>query len=108
MAVIGDGAITGGMAYEAMNHAGFLDKNMIVVLNDNQQVSTFTCPLFCAFCPGDSLVHKDSNVVLLVACIDLGLFWAGVIADSIQWEEPGSSGSTIRRPGPSAGQSAPT
>ncbi len=40
MAVIGDGAITGGMAYEAMNHAGFLDKNMIVVLNDNQQVCT--------------------------------------------------------------------
>lgn len=38
IAVIGDGAITGGMAYEAMNHAGFLDKNMIVVLNDNQQV----------------------------------------------------------------------
>lgn len=37
--VIGDGAITGGMAYEAMNHAGFLDKNMIVILNDNQQVS---------------------------------------------------------------------
>jgi 1-deoxy-D-xylulose-5-phosphate synthase len=38
VAVIGDGAITGGMAYEAMNHAGFLDKNMIVILNDNQQV----------------------------------------------------------------------
>eukprot|EP01026_Neomeris_dumetosa_P020216 TRINITY_DN1814_c0_g1_i3.p1 TRINITY_DN1814_c0_g1~~TRINITY_DN1814_c0_g1_i3.p1 ORF type:complete len:772 (-),score=125.55 TRINITY_DN1814_c0_g1_i3:413-2728(-) len=37
--IIGDGAITGGMAYEAMNHAGFLDTNMIVVLNDNQQVS---------------------------------------------------------------------
>lgn len=39
ISVIGDGAITGGMAYEAMNHAGFLDKNMIIVLNDNQQVS---------------------------------------------------------------------
>lgn len=39
LAVIGDGAITGGMAYEAMNHAGFLDSNMIVILNDNQQVS---------------------------------------------------------------------
>jgi len=39
IAVIGDGAITGGMAYEAMNHAGFLDKNMIIILNDNQQVS---------------------------------------------------------------------
>lgn len=38
IAVIGDGAITGGMAYEAMNHAGFLDSNMIVILNDNQQV----------------------------------------------------------------------
>jgi 1-deoxy-D-xylulose-5-phosphate synthase len=38
IAVIGDGAITGGMAYEAMNHAGCLDTNMIVVLNDNQQV----------------------------------------------------------------------
>jgi len=38
IAVIGDGAITGGMAYEAMNHAGFLDKNMIIILNDNQQV----------------------------------------------------------------------
>jgi deoxyxylulose-5-phosphate synthase len=36
--IIGDGAITGGMAYEAMNHAGFLDTNMIVILNDNQQV----------------------------------------------------------------------
>jgi len=39
VAVIGDGAITGGMAYEAMNHAGFLDKNMVVILNDNNQVS---------------------------------------------------------------------
>lgn len=39
LAVIGDGAITGGMAYEAMNHAGFLDTNMIVILNDNQQVT---------------------------------------------------------------------
>lgn len=38
VSIIGDGAITGGMAYEAMNHAGFLDKNMIVILNDNQQV----------------------------------------------------------------------
>ena len=43
VAVIGDGAITGGMAYEAMNHAGFLDKNMIVVLNDNQQVRPVGC-----------------------------------------------------------------
>lgn len=39
VSIIGDGAITGGMAYEAMNNAGFLDKNMVIILNDNQQVS---------------------------------------------------------------------
>jgi 1-deoxy-D-xylulose-5-phosphate synthase len=35
VSVIGDGAMTGGMAYEAMNNCGLLKKNMIVVLNDN-------------------------------------------------------------------------
>ena len=36
VAVVGDGAMTGGMAYEAMNNAGLLKKNIIVVLNDNR------------------------------------------------------------------------
>lgn len=36
IAVIGDGAMTGGMAYEAMNNAGVKSSNLIVVLNDNQ------------------------------------------------------------------------
>lgn len=36
IAVIGDGALTGGMALEALSHAGQLAKNLIVVLNDNQ------------------------------------------------------------------------
>ena len=35
MAVIGDGAMTGGMAYEAMNNSGVVKSNLIVVLNDN-------------------------------------------------------------------------
>lgn len=35
IAVIGDGALTGGMAFEALNHAGHLNKDMIVILNDN-------------------------------------------------------------------------
>jgi len=35
VAFIGDGAITGGMAYEAMNSAGYLKNRMIVILNDN-------------------------------------------------------------------------
>ena len=35
VAIIGDGSITGGMAFEAMNHAGVVDANLLVILNDN-------------------------------------------------------------------------
>ncbi|WP_020527823.1 1-deoxy-D-xylulose-5-phosphate synthase [Flexithrix dorotheae] len=35
IAVIGDGALTAGLAFEAMNHAGFTDSNIIIILNDN-------------------------------------------------------------------------
>ncbi|XP_030496468.1 probable 1-deoxy-D-xylulose-5-phosphate synthase 2, chloroplastic [Cannabis sativa] len=45
VSVIGDGAMTAGMAYEAMNNAGYLDANLIVVLNDNKQVSLPTATL---------------------------------------------------------------
>jgi 1-deoxy-D-xylulose-5-phosphate synthase len=37
IAVIGDGALTGGMALEAINNAGSLKKNLIIVLNDNEK-----------------------------------------------------------------------
>ncbi len=36
ISIIGDGALTGGMAYEGLNQLGFLEKDMIVVLNDNK------------------------------------------------------------------------
>ncbi len=36
IAVIGDGAMTGGMAMEALSHAGHLGKNLLVILNDNE------------------------------------------------------------------------
>ncbi|ENM5916765.1 1-deoxy-D-xylulose-5-phosphate synthase [Vibrio mimicus] len=36
VSVIGDGAITAGMAFEAMNHAGDVHPNMLVILNDNE------------------------------------------------------------------------
>ena len=39
VAIVGDGSLTGGMAYEAMNNAGLLKKDFIVVLNDNEMVS---------------------------------------------------------------------
>ena len=35
VAVIGDGALTGGLAFEALNHLGHLKKNLLVILNDN-------------------------------------------------------------------------
>lgn len=35
VSVIGDGALTGGMAYEALNNAARMDKNFIIILNDN-------------------------------------------------------------------------
>lgn len=40
VSVIGDGALTGGMAYEAMNNAAELNKNFIIVLNDNEMSIT--------------------------------------------------------------------
>ncbi|BDY03946.1 1-deoxy-D-xylulose-5-phosphate synthase [Ferrimonas sp. YFM] len=36
VAVIGDGALTGGMAFEALNHAGDIHKDMLVIINDNE------------------------------------------------------------------------
>ena len=36
VSVIGDGSITGGMALEAINHLGYLNKKMIIILNDNE------------------------------------------------------------------------
>ncbi|XP_021636710.2 probable 1-deoxy-D-xylulose-5-phosphate synthase 2, chloroplastic [Hevea brasiliensis] len=45
ISVIGDGAMTAGQAYEAMNNLGFLDANLIVILNDNKQVSLPTATI---------------------------------------------------------------
>lgn len=39
-AVIGDGALTGGMAFEALNHIGSLGRDLIVILNDNEMSIT--------------------------------------------------------------------
>ncbi|XP_038903698.1 probable 1-deoxy-D-xylulose-5-phosphate synthase 2, chloroplastic isoform X2 [Benincasa hispida] len=45
ISVIGDGAMTAGQVYEAINNAGYLDTNMIIILNDNKQVSLPTATL---------------------------------------------------------------
>ncbi|QSV46076.1 1-deoxy-D-xylulose-5-phosphate synthase [Geobacter benzoatilyticus] len=49
IAVIGDGSLTGGMAYEALNQAGHLKKNLIVVLNDNEMSIAKNVGAFSSF-----------------------------------------------------------
>jgi 1-deoxy-D-xylulose-5-phosphate synthase len=65
VAVIGDGAITGGMAYEAMNSAGYLRSRMIVILNDNGQVSLPTgTPSAGGTIPASQLSAYTSNLLV--------------------------------------------
>mmetsp|Transcript_4314 Transcript_4314/g.16888 ORF Transcript_4314/g.16888 Transcript_4314/m.16888 type:complete len:707 (-) Transcript_4314:142-2262(-) len=64
VAVIGDGAITGGMAYEAMNNAGYLNSRMLVILNDNMQVSLPTgTPSVAGTMPSGALSAYTSRLV---------------------------------------------
>ncbi len=49
IAVIGDGALTGGIAFEALNQAGHLKKNLIVVLNDNEMSISENVGAFSSF-----------------------------------------------------------
>ena len=60
VAVIGDGSMTGGMAFEALNHAGDLNKNLIVVLNDNEMSISPNVGALSAF-----LSRKLSNKTML-------------------------------------------
>ncbi|KAF8090254.1 hypothetical protein N665_0482s0046 [Sinapis alba] len=62
VAVIGDGAMTAGQAYEAMNNAGYLDSDMIVILNDNKQVSLPTANLDGPTPPVGALSRALSNL----------------------------------------------
>jgi 1-deoxy-D-xylulose-5-phosphate synthase len=49
IAIIGDGALTGGIAFEALNQAGHLQKNLIVVLNDNEMSISENVGAFSSF-----------------------------------------------------------
>eukprot|EP00262_Sarcandra_glabra_P012414 TRINITY_DN3193_c1_g6_i1.p1 TRINITY_DN3193_c1_g6~~TRINITY_DN3193_c1_g6_i1.p1 ORF type:complete len:738 (+),score=133.58 TRINITY_DN3193_c1_g6_i1:27-2216(+) len=62
ISVIGDGAMTAGQAYEAMNNAGYLDSNLIIVLNDNKQVSLPTATVDGAAPPVGALSRALSRL----------------------------------------------
>ncbi len=49
IAVIGDGSLTGGIAFEGLNQAGHLKKNLIVILNDNEMSISKNVGAFSAF-----------------------------------------------------------
>jgi len=49
IAVIGDGSLTGGMAFEGLNQAGHLKKNLVVVLNDNEMSISKNVGAFSSF-----------------------------------------------------------
>ncbi|RMG53998.1 MAG: 1-deoxy-D-xylulose-5-phosphate synthase, partial [Bacteroidetes bacterium] len=60
IAVIGDGSMTGGMAFEALNQAGHLGKDLIVILNDNEMSISPNVGALSSF-----LSRKLSNKTLL-------------------------------------------
>ena len=49
ISIIGDGSMTAGMAYEALNHAGALKRNLIVILNDNEMSISENVGAFSAY-----------------------------------------------------------
>jgi 1-deoxy-D-xylulose-5-phosphate synthase len=57
IAVIGDGSMTGGIAFEGLNQAGHLKKNLIVVLNDNEMSISKNVGAFSAFVSRKMTTH---------------------------------------------------
>mmetsp|Transcript_19842 Transcript_19842/g.66741 ORF Transcript_19842/g.66741 Transcript_19842/m.66741 type:complete len:716 (+) Transcript_19842:77-2224(+) len=75
VAVIGDGAITGGMAYEAMNCADYLNTKVVVILNDNGQVSLPTGePSAGGVAPSGALSAYTSRLLTSKPFLDLRSF----------------------------------
>ncbi len=62
VAVIGDGSLTGGMAYEALNNIGHGDKQVVIVLNDNGRSYAPTVSMLSANAQGrDERAHHPAN-----------------------------------------------
>ena len=70
VAVIGDGSLTGGLAYEALNHIGNVKKKLIVVINDNEMSISpnvgFMSTIFSNFRTRDSYINTERQVVKLI------------------------------------------
>lgn len=80
VSVIGDGALTGGMAYEALNNAAHLNKNFIIVLNDNNMSISENVGGMSKYLSGlrlgtryNRLKKRVSNTLLKVPVVGEGL-----------------------------------
>ena len=66
VSVIGDGSLTGGLAYEALNHIGNVKKKLIVILNDNEMSISpnvgFVSSLFTTFRRQNAYVNVERQV----------------------------------------------
>lgn len=66
VSIIGDGSLTGGLAYEALNHIGNVKKKLIVVLNDNEMSISpnvgFMSSLFTTFRRQDAYVNVERQL----------------------------------------------
>jgi 1-deoxy-D-xylulose-5-phosphate synthase len=79
IAVIGDGAITAGMAYEAMNHAGHLKERLFVVLNDNDM--SIAPPVGAMSSYLNSIAEKGPFAILKAAAEGLEASLPGPVRD---------------------------
>ena len=64
VAVIGDGSMTGGMAYEALNNLGHSSKRVIIVLNDNGRSYAPTISNLSQGAPGERVTRKLSKTLI--------------------------------------------
>lgn len=66
VSVIGDGSLTGGLAYEALNHIGNVKKKLIVILNDNEMSISpnvgFMSSLFTTFRRNDAYINTERQL----------------------------------------------
>ena len=82
VAVIGDGSITGGMAYEALNNLGVSGKKAIIILNDNGRSYA---PTISRMAETVSRLRVDPRYVRQRAKVESGLRKVPVVGDHLAW-----------------------
>jgi 1-deoxy-D-xylulose-5-phosphate synthase len=84
IAVIGDGSMTGGMAFEALNHAGVENANILIILNDNQMAIDQNVGALKEYLTDITISHAYNRVKtnvwnLLSAYRNIGIFFRSVL-----------------------------